>query len=61
MGLTQTLTSNVEEIAQETATMLKTLDIPLINENEYSVLMHQMGELVNQLVLAMVSFINVKK
>jgi len=55
MGLTQTLTNNVEEIAHETATELKNLDIPLINELEYSVLTHQIRELVNQLVLAIKS------
>lgn len=55
MGLTQTLTNNVEEIAHETATVLKNLDIPLINEIEYSDLRHQMRELVHQLVLAIKS------
>jgi len=55
MGLTQTLKDDIEEIAHETATELKNLDIPLINELEYSVLTHQIRELVNQLVLAIKS------
>ncbi len=53
MGLTQTLTNNVEEIAQETATMIK--NIPLDNEIEYSVLISRLRELVNQLILTLKS------
>ncbi len=55
MGLTQTLKNNVDEIAHETATVLKNLDIPLINELEYSVLTQQMREMINQLVIAIKS------
>jgi len=58
MGLTQTLTNNTEEIAHDTVTVLKNLDIPLLNGIEYSVLMNQMRELVNQLIIAIKSGID---
>jgi rsbT co-antagonist protein RsbR len=51
MGLNETLTNNIEEIVHETVMMLKNLDIPLTNEVEYSVLLNQIRDLVNQSIL----------